>query len=246
MTAPVYESAASASGSSGSITINKPTGTAEGDLLVAFFRCIADQTVTDPGDWTTLDDDANSGTSNYEVTHAAFWKVAGASEGSDYTFTHTSSGSEGCILRISGADTTTPAAAFPTFAEGYNSAADPPASGTVDSDDYLAIASAAAAAATIDTAPTNYTLRVDATGLDVATRSLTSATSEDPGTFSPNPVYGWVAFTLLIAPGVAVTYHDIAPTDDVTTTGWTSTPLYSRIDDDPDSPDGTVITATAS
>ena len=37
-----------------------------------------------------------------------------------------------------------------------------------------------------------------------------------------------------------------SPTDDVTTTGWTSTPLWSKVDDDPDSPDATVISATAS
>jgi hypothetical protein len=40
--------------------------------------------------------------------------------------------------------------------------------------------------------------------------------------------------------------HAVSPTDDVTTTGWTSTPLWSKVDDDPDSPDATVITGTAS
>ena len=43
-----------------------------------------------------------------------------------------------------------------------------------------------------------------------------------------------------------VPLYAVSPTDDVTTTGWTSTPLWSKIDDDPDSPDATVITATAS
>lgn len=46
--------------------------------------------------------------------------------------------------------------------------------------------------------------------------------------------------------GVFATLHAVSPTDDVTTTGWSSTPLWSKIDEDPDSPDGTVITATAS
>ena len=50
----------------------------------------------------------------------------------------------------------------------------------------------------------------------------------------------------LIIQYTATDLYDIPPTDDVTTTGWSSTPLWSKIDDDPDSPDATVITATAS
>jgi hypothetical protein len=42
------------------------------------------------------------------------------------------------------------------------------------------------------------------------------------------------------------TLHAVSPDADTTTTGWTSTPLWSRIDEDPASPDGTVISATAS
>ena len=45
---------------------------------------------------------------------------------------------------------------------------------------------------------------------------------------------------------LGVTLHAVSPTDDVTTTGWTSTPLWSKVDDDVDSPDATVITGTAS
>ena len=46
--------------------------------------------------------------------------------------------------------------------------------------------------------------------------------------------------------GPFITLYNVAPTDDVTTTGWSSTPLWSKIDEDPGSPDATVITATAS
>jgi hypothetical protein len=78
----------------------------------------------------------------------------------------------------------------------------------------------------------------------IATRELTAATSEDPGTFGSSDG-GWSAATYLIAPA-SVTLVAVSPTDDVTTTGWSSTPLWSKIDDDPDSPDATVITGTAS
>ena len=51
----------------------------------------------------------------------------------------------------------------------------------------------------------------------------------------------WVKIPWTLGP-----YHAVSPTDDVTTTGWSSTPLWSRVDDPPDTPDGTVISATAS
>jgi len=41
------------------------------------------------------------------------------------------------------------------------------------------------------------------------------------------------------------TYTYAKPDGDITTTGWTPTPLWSKVDDDPASPDATVITATA-
>jgi hypothetical protein len=45
--------------------------------------------------------------------------------------------------------------------------------------------------------------------------------------------------------GAFTVFHIVSPTDDITTTGWTSTPLWSKVDEDPASPDGTVIQATA-
>jgi len=44
----------------------------------------------------------------------------------------------------------------------------------------------------------------------------------------------------------SVTYTYAKPDADITTTGWTSTPLWSKVDDDPASPDATVITASSS
>lgn len=38
---------------------------------------------------------------------------------------------------------------------------------------------------------------------------------------------------------------NVYPDADTTTTGWTSTPLWSKVDEDPASPDGTTITATS-
>lgn len=51
---------------------------------------------------------------------------------------------------------------------------------------------------------------------------------------------------LTITHASSVTYTYAKPDADVTTTGWATAPLWSKVDDTPTSPDGTVITATAS
>ena len=50
---------------------------------------------------------------------------------------------------------------------------------------------------------------------------------------------------LTITHEAAAAGHAVSPTDDITTTGWATAPLWSKVDEDPASPDGTVITATA-
>lgn len=51
---------------------------------------------------------------------------------------------------------------------------------------------------------------------------------------------------IALAISEVLTLQTVSPDADVTTTGWTTTPLWSKIDEDPASPDGTIITATAS
>ena len=54
----------------------------------------------------------------------------------------------------------------------------------------------------------------------------------------------WRAFTVAVQPPVPTV--TISPDADTTTTGWTATPLWSKVDEDPATPDGTIITATSS
>lgn len=72
-----------------SLVINKPSGTREGDLLVAFMNAPAAITWTGDTGWTEVADQGAS-----PATRVAY-KVAGASEGASYTFTlsSTSTGS---------------------------------------------------------------------------------------------------------------------------------------------------------
>lgn len=115
MAAPVVEAFSfDGNGATNSTTLNilKPSGTAEGDLLVAII-------VSSDTD-TTRTLNVPSGWSNetlYYVTNGAanvlqgwVYKVAGASEPTSYDFTITGASArlEGIIYRISGADTTTP------------------------------------------------------------------------------------------------------------------------------------------
>lgn len=242
MPAPVYESVSSNTGSAASLTLNKPSGTVEGDLLLAW--C-----VSTAANWL-----AETGWNNELSDRTMFyWKIAGASEPSSYTFDNSSSGGvAGAMIRVSSPNATTPLTAHPTPVSGVN----PPASGTVDNDDYLAVAAVGARAASTAVVPisppTNYTERADEgsntglayCGMSIATRDLTGITSEDPGAFTVNAANaGSASWTLLLGPAGPTTVY-VAPDADLATTGWSATPLWSKVDDDPDSPDGTTITAS--
>ena len=73
-----YESFVYATSStSSSITIGKPSGTASGDLLVAYVASgLGGATYTSSG-WTQAEDGAQ---------YTLLWKIAGGSEPADYTF----------------------------------------------------------------------------------------------------------------------------------------------------------------
>lgn len=90
-----YGSYASQTTSSASCVIAKPTGTAEGDLLIVALIDDAAGNPTLPDGWTLIQDIESSSS---ELTVA--YKVAGASEGSDYTFAGTGCEIRGIISRF--------------------------------------------------------------------------------------------------------------------------------------------------
>lgn len=75
-------SAFAATALSASLSISKPTGVAEGDIMIAFLQHNTTATWTQPSGWTELVD---TGTASISVAY----KVAGASEGSSYAFSCT-------------------------------------------------------------------------------------------------------------------------------------------------------------
>ncbi len=82
----IIAQASSQRGTNGTtLVINKPTGTREGDLMVAFMNIPSNSTWTGDTSWTeVLDQGTNPST-------RIAYKVAGASEGASYTFTSTAS-----------------------------------------------------------------------------------------------------------------------------------------------------------
>ena len=111
--APVVEAVSQAVRTSGNTTlpINKPSGTVEGDLLVAvIYNRQGPGTFTPPSGWTEI---ASGYLVSFGVSWGYFYKAATASEPSSYTWTDGYAGTTwaGCILRISGADAAAPVGA---------------------------------------------------------------------------------------------------------------------------------------
>ena len=91
-----------------SLTINKPVGTAAGDVMIASIAVRPNTAaITVPAGWTPVRriDNANANANSLAV----YYKVAGASEPANYTWTFsTSTGSAGGIQTFSGVDTDSP------------------------------------------------------------------------------------------------------------------------------------------
>ena len=95
-------------GQAASITINKPTGTAKGDLLIASIAVRPQTaTITAPSGWTLVNRQNNpNGDPN---ALAVYTKVATNSEPANYTWSFSANtGNAGGIMAFSGVDNTTP------------------------------------------------------------------------------------------------------------------------------------------
>jgi hypothetical protein len=213
MTAPAVRSpngVTSLGGDTDPIVLTKPTGTAEGDLLIAVISVDEGVSCTPPSGWTLIQELSDNGVNSLY----AYWLIAGSSEPSTYSFDPDSSDPLGAgIICITGAHQTTPIAANPTFTEGTTKNPDPAASGTVASGDYLAVAFCGMNGKSFTfTPPSGYTEQWD-TGnngggsaneceyASVATKQLTGVTSENPGAFTGTGTVGggWIAGMVLVA-----------------------------------------------
>jgi hypothetical protein len=95
--------------------------------------------------------------------------------------------------------------------------------------------------------PSGQTVRVENTvgggRMAMLDLSQTSAGSITPSFDGDNAGYDYFAATVALTDVPAVELDTVLPDADIATTGWSTAPLFSKVND---SSDGTVITATAS
>jgi len=113
-----------------SITIDTPSDTVEGDLLIAAVATDGDTSslLAPPSEWTAINVDDNS-----EVTLGAWWKLADASEPTDHEFTWSGAGGQqayGWIMRFIGHNPDAPI--YSTGSDFSDSPTSPAVTTTVD------------------------------------------------------------------------------------------------------------------
>lgn len=138
------------------------------------------------------DDNLASVPSNYNLSLSASKRYAAA------------------VVVVTDQDGTTMLAEAPTESTGSGTSVDSGASGTLSSDDYLAvvIAGQEGSATTRFTAPSGYTEQEDVglsgggfrCGIGVFTKGLTSATSEDPGAATSSVSDDWGTILFMVSP----------------------------------------------
>lgn len=95
-TYPSFRSVAEAYATSGtSNTVNKPSGTVSGDVLVAIINVNANVTITAPADWVLIDEDDGIASTATVIT---YYKVAGGSEPSTYSWSWGTNSRNGCAI----------------------------------------------------------------------------------------------------------------------------------------------------
>lgn len=167
--APSFRSAASTVAAAGaSVVVTKPTGTADGDVMVACGVITGTsantQTIVPPAGWTERVGPTDNGTDR----RLYLWTRESASDGADYTFTRTgASAARVTILSISGGD-------YDTVTSGTNASGTSHTipSVTTSTANCLVVAFVGAGGgATSQTPPTSYTERSD----DAATTFIASS-----------------------------------------------------------------------
>lgn len=106
MANPAYRSKSAYANGTNTVTVSKPAGTAQDDVMIAFITPNADnQVITAPSGWTK---DVERTGGSFNPGYTVYWKVAGGAEPSTYDWSCLGFVLTGVILSYSGADTSTP------------------------------------------------------------------------------------------------------------------------------------------
>lgn len=211
---PAFRSEAHADGDgSGNVTIAKPTGTADNDLMIAEIGTDnAGSTITPPAGWTSR----GKLTSAVDAaTYEVFTKKA-ASEGANYVFVSSTPAAAGFIISYSGVNTSTPLDATTTTNTGTNGASPTTITGTAITTVtanctivWVAGLDANGAGDAVFTAPSSYTIRADAVGgsnfVNAGAADAAQPAAGSSGSLAGSATYsggsaGWCAFVLALRP----------------------------------------------
>jgi hypothetical protein len=217
MAFPAYQSATDTDFDTSvtSMAVNMPATVDSGDLLIALVSVRNAGTWTKPTGWSDISTVSQAGGGSVGKLNG-FYKIADGTEaGTTPTWTASAGTSAAwVVLRITSWHGTTPPEGGTASGDATN--ANPPSfdpSGWASEDTlWIAVASNSATTGGFTAAPTNYTNLhsngASSGGAEVsvatATREL-AATSDDPGTFTPNSNRFWAAATIAVRPAAGAT-----------------------------------------
>lgn len=186
-----------------SLTIAKPSGTVEGDVLVAIVQATdPDTAITGPSGWTVIDEIRVDPSGTF-FRHSTWYKVAGASEPADYTWSGADTHWDGLITRWSGVDNSTPIDVQGTESEGESTSPNGTGVTTVTDDAMLLYLEGNRDASVTNTPPTGMTEFVENNGRlteSLAYEEITTAgaTGDRTGTLSASDT--WAATLVALRP----------------------------------------------
>ncbi|MBU1044156.1 MAG: DUF2341 domain-containing protein [Candidatus Omnitrophica bacterium] len=206
---PVFMAYSQASATSGgTINVTKPSGTVQGDLLIASYVSDDIYTLTAPSGWTLIQGGYSNPVDN-TPSFGVWYKIADASEPTSYTFS--SGGNDDqyvAILRYQGHD---PAAPINNSAIAYSTGSNAPTAPSINTTREECVILRVFGADDDDTpynVPAGYSERYN--GKSTASNSSCGGAGADttqalPGAtgtaaFSMNAIEEWMAVTIAIAP----------------------------------------------
>jgi len=186
------------------ITVTKPAGVVDDDILIASIAIDTDTAITPPAGWTeiTVVDE-----STVDLDLYVYWKRA-SSEGANYTWTHSSAWSAGAIVAVSGAITSgdpQDATVGIDNNDGLTSTVNIPSITTAtDGSLVIAVTSEYNTAITSST-PSGWDERLDTEGMHVWTKTQTTSGATGATTATLSTASNHVTAVVAIKEGVATT-----------------------------------------
>lgn len=180
-----------------SLSITKPTGVAQGDVMLAAVTATGTGTVTAPAGWTVV----KNTTQGTTLRQAVYYKVAGASEGASYSWgLGTSRSTSGGIIDYRGANQTAPVDASATATATSGNPVAPSVTTSAAGDQVVAAISLGTATTVTEDAATTerYDVQSGSTTSQAADFSQAAAGATATKTVTPALGSAWIAATVAL------------------------------------------------